>query len=119
MRRRYVLIALFVIVLVTPLVLRVAVGETSAPSFGRGAAETLVVISPHAEAIRGEFADAFSAWHQARYGKPVFVDYRIYGGASDIRRYFDAARSTLYQKLGTYQIDIVWGGGDDLFDRDL
>jgi ABC-type Fe3+ transport system substrate-binding protein len=118
MRRRYLLIALFVIVLVTPLLLRVAVGEARAPALGRDAA-TLVVVSPHAEAIRGEFADAFSAWHQAHYGKPVFVDYRIYGGASDLNRYFDAAKSTLYAKLGTYQIDIVWGGGDDLFDRDL
>ena len=118
MRRRYVLIALFVIVLVTPLVLRVAVGEARAPALRRDAA-ILVVVSPHAEAIRSEFADAFSAWHRARYGKPVFVDYRIYGGASDMRRYFDAAQSTLYAKLGTYQIDIVWGGGDDLFDRDL
>src|SRR5439155_2608226 len=41
------------------------------------------------------------------------------GGASDIVRYFDSARRTLYASLHTYQVDIVWGGGDDLFDNRL
>jgi ABC-type Fe3+ transport system substrate-binding protein len=115
---RWVGIALFALVLVTPLVLRLAAGQPTQPRLGQDAAR-LVVITPNAEPIRTEFADAFSQWHLDHFGQAVFVDYRIYGGASDIVRYFDAARDTLYKSLGTYQVDIIWGGGDDLFDRRL
>jgi hypothetical protein len=71
----------------------------------------LVVLTANAEPIRAEFATAFSQWHREKFGRPVFVEYRIYGGASDIARYFESARETLYKSLGTYQVDIVWGGG--------
>jgi ABC-type Fe3+ transport system substrate-binding protein len=111
-------IGLFIAVLITPFVLRV-VAHPDQRRQSSDDALRLVVISPHAENIRTEFADAFSAWHLAHYGKPVFIDYRIYGGSSDIVRFFDNARRTLYASLGTYKIDIVWGGGDDLFDRRL
>lgn len=47
----------------------------------------LVVISPHYEAIRHEFGHAFSAWHEAHYGTPVKVDWRVIGGTSEIMRY--------------------------------
>jgi len=117
--RRYVLIALFILVLITPLVLRTGANVPHELRRTSNNAQTLVVVSPHAENIRTEFADAFSDWHQQHYGQPVFVDYRIYGGATDIVRYFDSAKATLYKSLGTYQVDIVWGGGDDLFDNRL
>lgn len=119
--KRYVPIALFLLVLLTPFVLRALVTEAAkeqAPA-RRGDELRLVVVTPHAEPIRSEFAAAFSDWHHARFARPVFVDYRIYGGSSDIVRYFESARETLFPKLGTYQIDIVWGGGDDLFERRL
>src|SRR3954464_11240929 len=111
--RRYVLIALFAVVLVAPLLLRSRASQSSSADRSRASQDgpRLVVISPNAENIRTEFADAFSAWHQQRYGRPVYVDYRIYGGATDIVRYFDSAKSTLFKSLGTYQADIVWGGG--------
>ncbi|MFZ4397370.1 MAG: hypothetical protein ACOYOU_17285, partial [Kiritimatiellia bacterium] len=47
----------------------------------------LVVISPHNEAIRQEFGTGFSAWHQAHYGVPVKVDWRVIGGTTEIMRY--------------------------------
>jgi len=47
----------------------------------------LVVISPHNEAIRQEFGEGFSAWHQERYGDPVKVDWRVIGGTTEIMRY--------------------------------
>ena len=40
----------------------------------------LVIITPHQEGIRREFAEAFSAWHQKHFGQPVFIDYRNFGG---------------------------------------
>jgi iron(III) transport system substrate-binding protein len=118
--RRYLWISLFFFVLVTPFVLRWAVGTPSRPDASTGGEQLrLVVVTPMAESIRTEFADAFSAWHQEKFGRPVLVDYRIYGGSSDIGRYFESARETLYRSTGTYQVDIVWGGGDDQFERVL
>jgi ABC-type Fe3+ transport system substrate-binding protein len=120
--RRYLWIGLFFLVLLTPFVLRAFVGGQSheaTTTLPQGDALRLVVLTANAEPIRTEFADAFSRWHQEKFGRPVFVDYRIYGGASDIVRYFESARRTLYESLGTYQVDLVWGGGDDLFARQL
>lgn len=48
---------------------------------------TLVIVTPHNEAIRYEFGRAFSAWHERHYGQPVRVDWRAIGGATEIARY--------------------------------
>ncbi len=47
----------------------------------------LVVITPMNEAIRHEYALAFSKWHVERYGTPVKVDWRNIGGSTEITRY--------------------------------
>jgi len=114
--RRYGPVLLLVLVLAAPFVLRVAAGrQGDAP---RGGTQSLVIISPHNEAIRGEFQDAFSAWHRDTFGQPVLIDFRNPGGANEIVRVFEASRR-LYETLGTYRIDLVWGGGDYLFDQQL
>ena len=51
---------------------------------------TLVIISAHNEAIRYEFAQAFSRWHRERFGAPVKIDWRAIGGTSEISRYLTA-----------------------------
>ena len=123
---RWIWVILFFIVLLTPFALRWAVGvapeksgRTAAPAGDAKDLLRVVVITPHAETIRTEFSDAFAAWHREKFARDVFVDYRVYGGSTDIVRYFDNAHRTLFRDLGTYQIDVVWGGGDDLFDRQL
>ena len=62
------------------------------PDYGqwRKGDPVLVVITPHNEAIRSEMASAFSAWHQARYGVPVKIDWRAIGGTSEIARYLQS-----------------------------
>lgn len=64
----------------------------------------LVVITPHSEAIRFEFGQAFSRWHREHYGKPVKVDWRAIGGTSEIMRYlegsFIAAFRAHWERLG-------------------
>ena len=88
--RRYVFVILFFIVLVTPFVLRSAIGTTSPQAAAPGAGGEplkLVIVTPHVEGIRREFADAFSAWHAAHYGRPVNIDWRNYGGAAQIVRH--------------------------------
>ncbi len=50
----------------------------------------LVIISPHNEAVRYEFGEAFSRWHRERFGRPVKIDWRMLGGTSEIMRYLTA-----------------------------
>jgi ABC-type Fe3+ transport system substrate-binding protein len=116
MMKRYRFLILFVIVLVTPFVLRTATGTRSASPGGD--ALRLVIVTPHVEGIRREFADGFSHWHEQTYGPAVVIDYRMYGGASEIVRYL-RAEEPRFQQLGTYNIDLVWGGGDFLFEEQL
>ncbi|MBC8105922.1 MAG: extracellular solute-binding protein [Anaerolineae bacterium] len=115
--RRYGLIILFFIVLITPFALKRAVGTQPTKAHSRDA-QRLVIITPHVESIRREFADAFERWHLEKFGQPVVVDYRTYGGGTEIMRYFSSAQP-LFDRIGTYNIDLVWGGGDYLFDRQL
>ena len=116
--RKYLIPLLFLLVLVTPFALRTPYGTTT-DQLAPNDALQLVIITSHVEGIRREFAEAFSRWHQEHFGKPVFVDYRLYGGSSDIVKYFQTSRENLFERQGTYRIDLVWGGGDYLFDVQL
>ena len=46
----------------------------------RGAERTLVIVTPHNEAIRFEFGQGFAKWHRQHYGRPAKVDWRTPGG---------------------------------------
>ena len=78
----------------------------------------LIIITPHNEAIRYEFALGFSRWHQATYGKPVKVDWRAIGGTTEISRYLTAEFVTAARGWWTGQ-GLTWpsGAGDVLVDR--
>lgn len=62
------------------------------------AGETLVIITPHGEPIRAEFARAFSAWYQRQHGRTVQVDWRTPGGTSDIRRFLDGTYRSRFRE---------------------
>jgi len=73
----------------------------------------LDVITPHNETIRREFGEAFSNWYEKKTGKTVYVNWRIPGGTSEIRRVLDsvylAAEETGRESVG---IDVFFGGGE-------
>lgn len=97
------------------------------PFLARRSAETtdwaegdpeLVIISPHNEAIRYEFAQAFSRWHAERFGKPVRIDWRTIGGTTEIGRYLTASYIAAARAWWTGQ-GRPWpaGAGETLIDR--
>ncbi len=49
--------------------------------------ETLVIVTPHNEAIRYEFARGFRDWYKARTGKIARIDWRTPGGTTEIAHY--------------------------------
>lgn len=113
--KRFAFPILFLIVLITPFALRAAM-RVSTASIDTSNAQKLVIISPHVEGIRREFADAFSAYHKKKFGQDVVVEYRNYGGTADIVKYFENSRA-LFNAQGTFEIDLIWGGGDDQFNQ--
>jgi ABC-type Fe3+ transport system substrate-binding protein len=111
--RKYAFILLFFITLLTPIALRLGMGKSSRQTLG-DKENTIMIVTAHFEGIRREFANAFTPWHQKKYGKPAYVDYQLYGGNDTIKLFDDAARA----KAPT-GIDLVWGGGDYLFEQRL
>ncbi len=81
--KRFVIILALVLVIAVPFLLRL---EQAA---GAEAEETLVIITPHNEAIRHEFGLAFAQWYEARTGRTISVDWRVIGGTSEIARFLE------------------------------
>src|ERR1700690_1398870 len=75
------------------------------------AADTLVIISPHNDAIRHEFSVGFREWYRARTGRTVFLDWRNVGGTSDITRYLDGQYDASFQNLWTSVPGRSWSAG--------
>lgn len=111
--------AMLAALLAAPWVLRPRAAASGEPVGNSGHA-SLVVLTPHNEQIRYEFARAFSAWHLARHGAQVRVDWRAPGGTTEIRRLMEAryARAIKTGELDPQGAanapmpwDILFGGG--------
>ena len=63
--------------------------------------DTLVIITPHNEAIRHEFALGFRDWYKAKTGRTVFLDWRMIGGTSEIARYLEGEYVASFRNLWT------------------
>src|SRR5213593_1414032 len=50
-------------------------------------AAKVVIITPHVDAIRHEFARGFTEWHQQQFEEPAEVEWRNVGGTSDALRF--------------------------------
>ncbi len=75
-------------------------------------AVTLVLISAHNENILDEYERAFCLHHAVQFGQRVTIDRRdVGGGGSAIQRYL----RNVYTEADTSRIDVLWGGGDLLF----
>jgi len=92
-------------------------GRRSERSEWRPGHPVLVVIAPHNEAIRQEFGEGFSAWHQTQYGVPVKVDWRVIGGTTEIMRYLVSQYAGSAQAWwGRRRRAWPAGGADRMFD---
>ncbi len=84
-------VAALVAVIILPVALRSRSGVSAK------ADETLVIVSPHNEAVRYEFDRAFTAAHFQRTGRRVHLDWRTPGGTSEIARYLASAYLGAFQ----------------------
>lgn len=100
--KRALLILALVTVVALPFLLRPS-RPVSAP-----ADETLVIITPHNEAIRYEYTQGFRRWYQQRTGRTVAVDWRVIGGTSEIARFLESEYVSSFQNYWTNTLRREW-----------
>ena len=74
----------------------------------QSADETLVIISPHHEGIRYEFARGFRDWYRKRTGKTVRIDWRIPGGTAEIARSLASDYQGPFESLWRREMKMHW-----------
>lgn len=128
MLRIYACLVAFVAVLCLPFAVRFWVGKADAGAAverSTDGALTLRIITPHNQDIRRVFEPAFSDWHRQRFGRAVDITYLSPGGTNEIVRYLtdvygsyrDGSGRLLPEEQVDSGIELVWGGGDYVFDR--
>lgn len=100
--KRLIIILALVATVALPFVLRPKRAAASA------ADDTLVIITPHNEAIRFEFARGFAEWYRAKTGRTVGIDWRIVGGTSDIARFLEGEYVTAFENHWTRTLGRPW-----------
>ena len=74
----------------------------------RNADETLVIITPHNEALRHEYSQGFRQWYQAKTGRSVAIDWRVIGGTSEITRFLESEYVSAFQNYWTGKLNRPW-----------
>src|SRR3954468_15181798 len=69
--------------------------------------ETLVVLTPHNEAIRSELGHGFRTYMAAR-GRRIEVDWRAPGGTAEIARYLSSQYAAAFEQYWTRQLGRRW-----------
>jgi ABC-type Fe3+ transport system substrate-binding protein len=122
---RYFSLILLAVVLIAPFVLRAFTMDPEAKPVVEAGTRRLVIVTPHNQDIRKEFADRFDAWHRQKYGQGARIDYRVPGGTNDIVRLLDTTYNQYRDAEGKLpaqvpiDMDLVWGGGDFVFNVEL
>src|SRR4051812_48117868 len=70
--------------------------------------DTLVIITPHNEAIRYEFGRGFADWYHAQTGRTVNIDWRIVGGTSDIARFLEGGYVAAFEQYWVRKLGRPW-----------
>lgn len=117
--RRLTIVCLAVLLVLAAVPLLLAGGGGGS----RAGERRLVIVTPHVQQIRLEFARAFAAWHAAKYPSdpPVAVDFRSPGGTTEIVRLLQAQYNAAIAdgriapdgscEPGTIGYDLMFGGG--------
>jgi len=102
MTKRLLIIFTLVAVVALPFVLRPKKAERER------ADETLVVITPHNEALRHEFGVGFRNWYKQHTGKTVAIDWRVIGGTSEIARFLEGEYTAAFENYWTRELGRSW-----------
>lgn len=70
--------------------------------------DTLVIITPHNEAIRHEFTVGFREWYEAKTNRTVAIDWRVIGGTSEIARFLESEYVSSFQNYWVNELRKPW-----------
>jgi iron(III) transport system substrate-binding protein len=70
--------------------------------------DTLVIITPHNEAIRHEFTTGFRKWYLEKTHRTVAIDWRVIGGTSEIARFLESEYVSAFQNYWTNELKRPW-----------
>ena len=102
MGKRTIIIGALVAIIALPFILR-----PKQPALEKSEV-TLIIITPHNEAIRSEFGRGFRNWYKQRTGKSVLLDWRVIGGTSDITRFLESEYIAAFQNYWTGKLGRTW-----------
>lgn len=101
--RELMVVVAMLLTLVAPFALRPA--QSTAPSrYDR----RLVIITPHHDRIRAEFAQAFAAHWKKTTGETLFIDWRVPGGTSDIAMFLKSDYTAAFQNYWVNKLGKKW-----------
>ena len=103
MKKNWIVLALLVGILGLPFLIR----QDKAPQRDE-VDETLVIVTPHNEAVRYEFTQGFENWYFKKTGKRVFLDWRILGGTQDAVRYVDSVYTNAFRLYWENSLGREW-----------
>ncbi len=103
MLKRAIIILALIVTVALPFVLRPKTTTAVAK-----ADDVLVIVTPHNEAIRYEFGQAFRKWYHERTGRVVAIDWRVLGGTSEIARFLDGEYIQAFQNHWVNQLGRPW-----------
>ncbi len=107
MAKNLSIIAVLVLIVALPfLARREQSGVPSAPDD-----LVLVIVTPHNEAIRYEFARGFALWHKQKYGRGARVEWRNVGGTTEIARYLTSEYAAAMRSYWTRDKGRNWPAG--------
>jgi len=69
---------------------------------------TLVIITPHNEAIRYEFGHGFRDWYKEKTGQDVAIDWRVVGGTSEIARFVSGEYTAAFRNYWEHELNRPW-----------
>jgi iron(III) transport system substrate-binding protein len=102
MMKRLLIVATLIAIVALPFVLQPKRGAATR------ADDVVVIITPHNEAIRYEFARGFAEWYREKTGRSVTVDWRIIGGTSDIARFLESEYVAAFENHWTRKLGRPW-----------
>ncbi|HXI55583.1 MAG TPA: iron ABC transporter substrate-binding protein, partial [Polyangia bacterium] len=105
MNRSLLALSALVAIIVVPFVIRPR--RPTPAGTDLAAVERLVIITPHNEPVRHEFARAFRAF-MASQGRRVEIDWRSPGGTAEIARYLASEYTASFQHYWTGQLHRPW-----------
>ena len=100
--KRALLILALVVIVALPFALRPTRATVTK------ADDTVVIITPHNEAIRYEYARGFVEWYRAKTGRTVAIDWRMVGGTSDIARFLEGEYVSAFENHWTGKLGRRW-----------